>query len=270
MKDQIRSHAAKLLEDGAVEGFLALKRDGEHIQPHLFTASEELEALSLGDLEKPGQARFPLIKILLRMTRLQPNRKLAVLVRGCEERAFHKLVEASQINPKKILLVGFPCSDDLARRCGCLKPWPDALVAGEKPQGPPSQKVVTATPRNLVRDMQFLKEHFERCVKCYGCRNICPVCFCRECTLEEDLFVPKTGSSLPPANPEFLFTRAVHMVGYCVYCGLCEEACPAHIPLKTVYKMVANILDEKQGLAFQMFPPRGSEGEDAEEQASNA
>jgi ferredoxin len=269
MKDQIRDYAKKLLQDGTVDGFLALRRDGEHIHPHLFTQAQELDSLSLGDLEKPGQARYPLIKVLLRLTRLQPTQKLAVMVRGCEERAFHKLVQASQINPNRVSLVGFSCSQDLAHRCGCLKPWPDQLVAGEKPDVAPSPKVVTATPKNLIKDMQFLKEHFQRCIKCYGCRNICPVCFCHECTLEEETFVPKTGSTLPPANPEFLFTRAVHMVGYCVYCGLCEEACPAHIPLKIVYKMVANIMDEKHGYRIQDFPGRGQSAP-APDDASNA
>jgi formate hydrogenlyase subunit 6/NADH:ubiquinone oxidoreductase subunit I len=47
------------------------------------------------------------------------------------------------------------------------------------------------------------------------------------------------------------------MVGYCVYCGLCEEACPADIPLKTIYKMVANVVNEQQGYLIQGMAPRG-------------
>jgi formate hydrogenlyase subunit 6/NADH:ubiquinone oxidoreductase subunit I len=187
------------------------------------------------------------------------------MIRGCEERAIEKLIRSSQLPKNRVILVGFSCPEGLASVHGCLKPYPDALVAGEKPEGPVTQKVVTATPKNLIRDLQFIKEISDRCVKCYGCRNICPVCFCKECTLEEETFVPK--GELPPANPDFLLTRAIHMVGYCVYCGLCEEACPADIPLTTMYKMVANIMNEQQGYSIQGMPPRGDEAE--EQQAAS-
>jgi len=257
MKDQIVAYAKKWLEDGRGAGFLALKKDGRHVRPHLFTDPAELDALSLGDEHGVGTERYPLVKILMRLHHRHPTETFAVMVRGCEERALQKLAQASQIALHRIQTVGFCCPGELAERCGCLKPYPEDPVAGTKPEVPPSSKVVTATPRNLVRDMGFLKEQFERCIKCYGCRNVCPVCFCKECTLEEDTFVPRTGTSLPPPNPEFLLTRAVHMVGYCVYCGLCEEACPADIPLKTVYKMVANIINESQGAWIQGVPERG-------------
>ena len=37
------------------------------------------------------------------------------------------------------------------------------------------------------------------------------------------------------------------MVGRCIDCGLCEEACPADIPLRTLYKKVAEIVSEELG-----------------------
>ena len=50
------------------------------------------------------------------------------------------------------------------------------------------------------------------------------------------------AGKIPPENPIFHLTRAVHMAGRCIDCGLCEEACPADIPLRTLYKKVANII----------------------------
>lgn len=270
MKEQIREYVKKLLLDGKIKGFLALRQQGEHVEPHLFTDPEQLEELSLGDLEKPGAARYPLIKVLTWLARKHPTDTYAVLVRGCEERQYQKLVESSQLAKKRIVLVGFSCPEELAEEHGCLKPYPDALVAGEKPAVAATNKVVTATPQNLIRNAQFLREMSERCMKCYGCRNVCPVCFCKECTLEEDVFMPKGG--LPPANPDFLLTRAIHMVGYCTYCGLCEEACPADIPLKTMYKMVASIMNEQHGYQMQgNVPPRGDQAaaEETEEQQAS-
>jgi formate hydrogenlyase subunit 6/NADH:ubiquinone oxidoreductase subunit I len=42
-------------------------------------------------------------------------------------------------------------------------------------------------------------------------------------------------------------TRAMHMVGrsLCIYCGLCEEACPADIPLKSLYKLVSKMVGQE-------------------------
>jgi ferredoxin len=74
---------------------------------------------------------------------------------------------------------------------------------------------------------------FNRCIKCYGCRDICPMCFCKECSLEHpDLM--STGK-VPP-DSIFQLVRAIHMAGRCIDCGLCEENCPADIPLRVLYK----------------------------------
>jgi ferredoxin len=71
------------------------------------------------------------------------------------------------------------------------------------------------------------------------------MCFCKECTLEEEALI-YTGN-VPPENPIFHLVRAVHMAGRCIDCGLCNEACPADIPLRTLYKRVADILDQQTG-----------------------
>ena len=68
---------------------------------------------------------------------------------------------------------------------------------------------------------------FSKCLKCYGCRNICLVCFCKECSLEHKELVGP--GKLPPEVPIFHLVRATHMAGRCIDCGLCEEACPAYI-----------------------------------------
>jgi formate dehydrogenase (coenzyme F420) beta subunit len=85
-------------------------------------------------------------------------------------------------------------------------------------------------------------DEFVKCIKCYGCSNVCPMCFCNECTLRCDDLVK--GGELPPEIPVFHHTRAMHMVGRCIDCGLCEEACPSGIPLRTLYKKVSSIMED--------------------------
>ena len=69
------------------------------------------------------------------------------------------------------------------------------------------------------------------------------MCFCNECSLEADELIRR--GDIPPEIPTFHLTRAVHMAGRCIDCGLCSEACPADIPLRTLYKKVADIIDEQ-------------------------
>jgi Na+-translocating ferredoxin:NAD+ oxidoreductase RnfC subunit len=37
------------------------------------------------------------------------------------------------------------------------------------------------------------------------------------------------------------------MVGRCIDCGLCEEACPSSIPVRTLYKKVGAIVEDVFG-----------------------
>ena len=97
---------------------------------------------------------------------------------------------------------------------------------------------------------------FSKCVKCYGCRNICPVCFCAECSLEHPDLVKPGG--LPPEVPIFHMIRAVHMAGRCIDCGLCEDACPAEIPLRLLYRevneVVSDVFDYQPGQGMEKSP----------------
>ena len=247
MKEQIIEKVKSLLDDGRIKGFLGLREKDGHIGPYLFTDSGELADLSLGERDKPGEFRYPLPQIAGTLLEKFPQEKLGILVRGCDERALMELKNESRVTPihaENLVLIGFPCPAELAREHQCAKPWPDALVVGEAAVGvenPAGEK----EDEDLFGQLEYWYETFNRCVKCFGCRNVCPVCSCKECTVEEEVFVPQR--ELPPA-PFFLMTRALHMVDRCVYCGLCEEACPADIPLKSLYRFVARTVGQQQSL----------------------
>ncbi len=240
MKEKIAARVEELLTRGEIKGFVGLRQWGEHIAPHVFTEAGELADLSLGDRIGPGDTRYSLVDLLSRMAGMFPHDTFGVLVRGCDERAVQRLMTVSRVtplHPDRVVLVGFSCPPELAEACQCFKPWPDALEAGERTPGATAADDLSGL--DPAERLAAFQADFDRCLKCFGCRDVCPVCDCRECTMETEAMVPQR--ELPPSQ-SFLMTRAVHMADRCVYCGLCEQACPAHIPLKSIYRVVADLM----------------------------
>ena len=77
----------------------------------------------------------------------------------------------------------------------------------------------------------FWQKELSRCVKCYACRNSCPMCYCEHCTMDcnRPQWVPVASHAL--GNLEYHMVRAMHLAGRCVECGDCGRACPVGIPV---------------------------------------
>jgi formate dehydrogenase subunit beta len=79
-------------------------------------------------------------------------------------------------------------------------------------------------------DESFWLSQFENCIKCYGCRDVCPLCHCKRCVLERDVPETVTKGVIPPPLT-FGMIRVLHVACYCINCGQCEDVCSADIPL---------------------------------------
>lgn len=228
----------KLLEDGRVDGFLAYKTIHGFFFPYLFTRE------NAGELEpwKPTKAHYPIVKLLLALARKNPEKTYGILVRGCEERAVNELVKWSQLQRDRVLMLGQACPAELAHHCECWKPFPSRVDYG-KPAAPVtgSKRVQDLKKMTAESRLDWWLTHFNRCIRCFGCRDVCPVCFCTDCSMEHEKLIP--ANKLPP-DTSFHLVRAVHMAGRCIDCGLCEEVCPARIHLRTLYKEVNRLVEE--------------------------
>lgn len=247
MIDQVKKIVKAMFLEGEIGAFVGLKEEAGNVFPHIYERAEELEnGFSIGDLEGPGDSRYPIARILMTVLSRYPDMVVGVLLRGCDERALNELLRWNQMKGSdRIQRIGIACPTPLAQAHECRKPYPDEFVAGEKAEPVAYATVADIMTKDLSGRLAYWLREFDRCIKCYGCRNVCPVCFCNTCTLEEDNLI-RTGD-LPPENPMFHLTRAVHMAGRCIDCNLCTEACPAEIPLRTLYKRVAEIVRDEFG-----------------------
>ena len=98
-----------------------------------------------------------------------------------------------------------------------------------------------------------------RCIRCYACRNACPLCYCPTCFVDESR--PQwVGKSIDPIDTmTFHFLRAYHCAGRCTDCGACERACPLGIPVrqftKKLNKDTLALFSWEAGLSLDQRPP---------------
>jgi ferredoxin len=234
----MKTTVKRWLEAGTVDIFLGYKSRDGHALPHGFVRERLEEVDDLTD----SPHRYPLEKFAGHLLALHPELKVGMLARDCNRRAIHVLKIFNQLPSGQIKTIDLNCCpSQLKPHADCshlqpLKPGPYKIQVGIDNTLAPSD-IEAFEPD--VRLSRWLYE-FEKCIKCYGCRNICPVCFCTECSLEHDTLVA-TGP-LPPDVPIFHLVRAVHMAGRCVDCGLCETVCPMNIPLRLLYRKVNEIM----------------------------
>ncbi len=105
--------------------------------------------------------------------------------------------------------------------------------------------------------LEYWVGHLNRCIKCFGCRDACPICFCKECYLEPYRgCIP--GGETPP-DIMFQLIRLSHVADSCVNCGQCQDVCPMEIPLTRLYNFlnreVADIFEYEPGVDINQPPP---------------
>lgn len=82
----------------------------------------------------------------------------------------------------------------------------------------------------------FWRQELSRCIKCFGCCDVCPVWIYDKTELEDPEWI--TPGEIPPAVPLFHIIRAYRVGDNCINCGMCEETCPMSIPLRTIHQLM--------------------------------
>ncbi len=134
---------------------------------------------------------------------------------------------------------------------GCELPTPTEydILIGEPVEATCNMKLSKEKIKELEgmapeQRWEFWKSQFNRCIKCYACRQVCPACFCERCFVDES--EPQWVSPVPKWQDNLIFQviRNIHLAGRCTDCGECERVCPVNIPLRSLTKKMYGLVSE--------------------------
>jgi len=105
----------------------------------------------------------------------------------------------------------------------------------------------------------YLSDEVNKCIRCYACRNACPLCYCPECFVDATL--PQWIGKSTDSSDTMIFhlMRAYHLAGRCVAYGACERACPMGVDIRKLnrklLKDVKDLFDYEAGLSLDEAGP---------------
>jgi formate dehydrogenase subunit beta len=268
---EMRELARKLLADGEVKAVIGYSdveapgapEEGQRgVRPNFITEPDQVDKLVFDARCVHNLAAY----LSPRRTHVTKLGKLAVVVKGCDARAVSGLIREGQVEREKLVIIGVRCGgvvrsptlgadlnpDTVSERCaGCVDRDPTLAdhVVGTLPPEPPAaagtDQLAALDKMSAAQRWEFWQANLERCVRCYACREVCPMCICIQCVA--DVNRPQWVDCSPTlrGNLAWHLTRALHGAGRCAGCLECERACPEQLPLGLLAKHVARSVERR-------------------------
>ena len=248
MFDTLREHCRRLLEAGTVQVIIGYGQANPAVEPYpiFITAPDDV-----GQLVWNERCRANLAKYLLRKE-IRALGKPAIVVKGCDERALVMLAKESQLERSQFVAIGMACrgmGEPRCEACDTHQPRFADIVIGEAAnESLPASRRYAAVQSFLQQPaserMAYWKTELARCVKCYACRQACPLCYCERCIVDKNRPTCLDTSATLKGNFAWHITRAFHLAGRCVGCDQCTRACPVGIDLRLLNQAMAQATEE--------------------------
>ncbi len=214
------------------------------------------------------------LAVFLKKPEVKKFGRTGIVVKGCDEKALNTLIQEYQVLRDELKIIGVECMGVIRQNiadkgesnllettvydkcliCDVHTPLIyDYLVESDIPEIKISGSVKPYAKIKELDSMlvegrdKFWQKEFDKCIKCYACRQVCPLCYCSRCIVEKnmpqwiDTNIEETG------NAQWNMIRAYHLSGRCIGCGECERACPVNIPLMLINEKMARDIYEKFG-----------------------
>jgi formate dehydrogenase (coenzyme F420) beta subunit len=194
---------------------------------------------------------------------------IGIVAKGCDVKAIVQLIQENQIIKDDVYIIGMNCSgaaadpgkdESLAVKClHCQVRTPHLYhtLLGpleEMPKANDEHLKMIEKLDAMTSDEKwaFWESEFEKCVKCYACRQTCPMCYCERCIADKTQPRWIESSAHTRGNFSWNIIRAFHLSGRCIGCGECERACPAQIPLSLLNRKMGMVAHKEFGYSAGM------------------
>jgi ferredoxin len=261
---ELRARAKELFDKDEIDLLVAWRADPETgaVKPHVFKQGDDLEQMVFDD-----RCVHNLVTFLPEVS--GHNRRTGVVLKGCDGRALVTLLAEKRLKRDNLHIIAVACDGvkvdgKTAAKCAdCatnVAPVADTVVGEKRTMKPAEYKQLEYIAKMTPEERwQFFAQQFERCARCYSCRQVCPMCYCETCIADQVGPAWIDASAKLSANTMWQLSRAYHLAGRCADCGECERACPEKLPLRllnaAMQKAVAELFNVMPGTVPDAQPP---------------
>jgi NAD-dependent dihydropyrimidine dehydrogenase PreA subunit len=259
--EELRDHAGNLLESGRVGCVIGYELGWRgKIRPVFIQDAEKVNRLVWNDRCVHNLVRY--IKEQLDQTK----HRVAVVVKPCDSKTINVLLAENRFVRDEVHVIGIACGGMVEEtsangdqhvalqtrcvNCDFAKPVlfdelignPAERHAGRKgdDKGVGFSWLEDASARQR---MDFWLRQFDRCIRCYACRQACPICDCPTCLFEREDSLWVGSRAETREKRTFHLGRAYHLAGRCVGCNECERVCPMEIPIGLLNEHLAQEME---------------------------
>ena len=166
--------------------------------------------------------------------------KMAIVAALPVMRSIMMLISELQITPDDIVVLGISADGSLLDIAD-IKVM-QGFIEKSDLTNPSKDKELLAELNKLTPEQRlaYWQKELSKCIKCYACRQSCPMCYCIRCTVEvnQPQWIPVQANI--HGNMEWHILRAMHLAGRCISCGECGRACPVGIPCHLLTMQLAD------------------------------
>ena len=251
IQSQLQDKAAELLTDKKVAviiGFGQLETGGTGAI--FITSPHQTDRLLWNDQCSEN------LTVYLTKKEIKKLGKPGIVVKGCDAKTLAVLESEHQIDRDAMVVIGVACSgiqvrgklQDKCLACDVQHPPHCDVVIGEIPHTETKTgryaKLEQLLAMSSDQRLEYWKKEFARCIKCYACRQNCPLCYCEVCVADKNRPTRIDTSATLKGNFAWNILRAFHLAGRCVGCSACATVCPAGIDLDLLNLTLAKAAED--------------------------